>query len=274
MCIFFEGFELAQTSEYKNLDKKLSKDCLLVYERMVAAKVHRLLTGSWAKLGPKNSLDGLHKLIQLSQRVASSCGSQPEELPSLMGFVVKYVYVRMLAGTQDANIGIRTLRPWLTVPLIMYKLLQYMKTAFVYEKPIEQKYLAKFKEPETWFSCGSQPGEDGMVMAPSCKFLGLFRGNCYAGKFDGVMQEIDTQQMKSMSGKSVFEYPKFNMTDVLLMCSKEKLQQQNVSLFPASSQPAQATSGSQPEEAELPPQEPVSEEESEDERTEVDHRNQ
>jgi len=53
----------------------MSKDCLLVYERMMAASCNRILTGSWAKLGPKNALDRLSMLIQISQRVASSCGS-------------------------------------------------------------------------------------------------------------------------------------------------------------------------------------------------------
>ena len=46
VCTFFAGFQFADTSEYKRLDKKLSKDCLLVYERMVAASVAKLLSGS------------------------------------------------------------------------------------------------------------------------------------------------------------------------------------------------------------------------------------
>ncbi len=52
VCAFFDNFEFAETSDYKKLDKKLSKDCLLVHDRMIAAQVGRLLAGSWARLGP------------------------------------------------------------------------------------------------------------------------------------------------------------------------------------------------------------------------------
>ena len=161
VCLFFNGFEFAETSEYKKLDKKLSKDCLLVFERMTGAKLGRLLAGSWANLGQKNSLDGVHKLIQISQRVAAACGSQPGELPTLTSFVVKYAYFRMCAGTLDTHLGIRALRPWLSVPLMIFKLVQYVMAEFKYTKPIEQSHLTKFQDPEVWFSqvCGSQPGD-------------------------------------------------------------------------------------------------------------------
>ena len=165
VCKFFAGVEFAQTSEYKNLDKKLSKDCLLVHERMVAAGVARMLSGSWSKLGPKNSLDGLHKLIQISQRVAAS-GTQ-SELPNLMRFVVAYIYVRMLAGTLDTHVGIRPLRQWLTVPLLIFKLLQYVQTEFKYTKTVEINYLKRFADPEAWYrSFGSQPGYQHTIPLP------------------------------------------------------------------------------------------------------------
>jgi hypothetical protein len=66
VCTFFDGFSFADTSEYKNLDTKLSKDCLLVYEWMTAADCAKLLLESWSRLGPKNALDRLHMLIQIS----------------------------------------------------------------------------------------------------------------------------------------------------------------------------------------------------------------
>ena len=131
---------------------------------MVAAGVAKILTGSWAKLGPKNSLDGLHTLIQINQRVAGACGSQPGELSKLMQFVVAYIYVRMLAGMLDTHIGIRPLRQWLTVPLLIFKLLRYVQTEFQYTKTVEVNYLKRFDDPEAWFtSCSSQLGHQHTI---------------------------------------------------------------------------------------------------------------
>ena len=165
VCRFFDGFDFAQTSEYKNLDKKLSKDCLLVHERMVQAGVEKLLTGSWARLGHKNSLDGLYKLITISQRVASACGAQLENLSSLMKFVVTYTYIRMCTGSLDSHLGIRALRQWLTVPLIAFKVIQYVRAEYKYTKQVESRYVAKFLDPETWYANngGSQPGDQHRV---------------------------------------------------------------------------------------------------------------
>ena len=157
VCKFFDGFQFADTSEYKKLDKKLSKDCLLVHDRMVAAQVVRLLTGSWAVLGQKNSLDGLHKLIQISQRVSAAA---PVDTAETMRFVVKYTFYRMRAGTMDTHVGIRVLRPWLTVPLTVWKLIKYVTNEFVYTKAIEKRHIQKFHDPETWYAQASEPPGD------------------------------------------------------------------------------------------------------------------
>ncbi len=201
-------------------------------------------------------MDGLHKLIQISQRVTAACGSQPEDLAALMQFVVKYMYIRMLAGTVDKNLGVRALRPWLTVPLTVYKLMQHVKVEFKFERPVEKSYLSRFEDPETWYShsqsSGSQPGEDYMVIGGSCKHIGLFFAGLYEGKYDSVIQEIDGQDMKNMCGKAIFDYPKFGMADVRVVFTRERIQQQNIA----------RGSGSQPEAEEiteqqdLPPQQP------------------
>ena len=91
-----------------------------------------------------------------------------------------------------------------------------------------------------------------MVLGGSCKHIGLFLTGLYEGKYDGVIQEIDAQEMKNMSSKSIFEYPKFNMSDVSVIYAREKVQQDNILRA--------ASSGSPPvdvppqEEQELPPQ--------------------
>jgi hypothetical protein len=152
VCTFFDGFRFADTSEYTNLDTKLSKDCLLVYERMTAVDCAKLLLGDWSRLGPKNALDRLHMLIQISQRVASSCGSQPDSLRLTLQFVMKYLFVRMVVGTLDSHVGVRALRLFLSVPLMILKILQYEKTEFVYKKAIEIAFLSKFEDPEIWYA--------------------------------------------------------------------------------------------------------------------------
>ena len=54
---FFAGFEFAETSEYRKLDKKLAKDALLVYERITSSDLEEVLAMARVALGPKNILE-------------------------------------------------------------------------------------------------------------------------------------------------------------------------------------------------------------------------
>ena len=72
------------------------------------------------------------------------------------------------------------------------------------------------------------------------------------GRFDGVVQEIDAQEMKNMSGKAIFEYPKFKMSEVAMMFARERVQQQNLLTFAAPSQELATIATN--DEHELPPQ--------------------
>ena len=86
---FFHDFEFAETSEYKKLDKKMDKDCLLVYERVKKAGLATLMSSTWVRLGHKNALDTMTGLVKISQRMASATtsNSQPELLQK-MRFVI------------------------------------------------------------------------------------------------------------------------------------------------------------------------------------------
>ena len=159
---FFHDFEFAETSEYKKLDKKMGKDCLLVYERVTKAGLATLMSSTWVRRGHKNALDTMTGLVKISQRMASATtsNSQPELLQK-MRFVMEYLYVRMVAGTLDSQIGTRPLNNFLVVPLTALKLMDYMKLHFPYSRNIEKNHLDKFWSPIEWLkqaNSGSQPG--------------------------------------------------------------------------------------------------------------------
>jgi hypothetical protein len=110
-----------------------------------------------------------------------------------------------------------------------------------------------------------------MVISGSCKLVGMFLQGLYEGKYDGVIQEIDAQDMKNMTGKAIFEYAKFNMSGVASVYAKEKVQQENVARFAATG--GDASSGSQPEKdgaacQELPLQQPSEHEDETEEEVE------
>ena len=58
-------------------------------------------------------------------------------------------------------------------------------------KAVDQKTIQKYADPRSW----------------------SFLANFYDGKFDGVIHEIEAQEMKNMSGQTIFEYPKLGMHD-------------------------------------------------------------
>ena len=140
----------------------MGKDCLLVYERVTKAGLATLMSSTWVRLGHKNALDTMTGLVKISQRMASATtsNSQPELLQK-MRFVMEYLYVRMVAGTLDSQIGTRPLNNFLVVPLTALKLMDYMKLHFPYSRNIEKNHLDKFWSPIEWLkqaNSGSQPG--------------------------------------------------------------------------------------------------------------------
>ena len=110
-----------------------------------------------------------------------------------------------------------------------------------------------------------------MVIVGSCKHIAGFLGGLLEGKFDGIVQEIDAQEMKSMSGKAIFEYPKFKMGDVAMMFAKERMQQQNVTTYAAPSQQIVVAIATNEEEHDLPPQQQEEADEPEEEAAESSH---
>ena len=159
---FFQGFDFAETSEYKKLDNKLGKDCLLVHERVTKAGLATFMSSTWVQLGHKNALDTMSNLVKISQRLASACtsGSLPELLCK-MRFVLEYLYVRMVAGSLDRKIATRPLNTFLCVPLTVLKLIDHIKSNFPYSRSIEKGHLEKLWSPIEWLKqadSGSQPG--------------------------------------------------------------------------------------------------------------------
>ena len=159
---FFHDVEFAETSEYKKLDKKMGKDCLLVYERVTKAGLATLMSSTWVRLGHKNALDTMTGLVKISQRMASATtsGSQPELLCK-MQFVLEYLYVRMVAGSLDRKIATRPLNNFLSVPLMVLKLIDHIKLNFPYSRSVEKGHLEKLWPPIEWLKqadSGSQPG--------------------------------------------------------------------------------------------------------------------
>ncbi len=109
---FFQGFELAASSEHKKLDKKLAKEALTVYDRIMSAQAEEILIFSKIQFGPANFLDRLSKLIAISQRVSASfvkAASSAEQAVRLT-FVLRYLLARMEIGHLEPNVGVLALR--------------------------------------------------------------------------------------------------------------------------------------------------------------------
>ena len=76
LCNFFKGYEFAASSDYTRLDNKLAKECLTVYDRVMASPTsEEILIQARVHLGPKTT----SKLIMISQRTAA-CRHQENKL--------------------------------------------------------------------------------------------------------------------------------------------------------------------------------------------------
>jgi len=245
---FFADFDFADSSEYKQLDKRLAKDCLLVYERVMASGCATLLASTTVSFGPKNALDGVQKLITISQRVASSCPTNsPSDIAKRLKFVIEYFFVRMSTGSLDSFMGVRVVRSTMALPLLAHQVLEHVKVKYQYPRELERKFLEHFWQPLAWHKAfgsqpGSQPGQsiDTMMLQPSCKLLASFLRGVYDGKYDAVLYEVESQGLKNLTGAAILAYPKFGMTDITAMFNKEKVQAENAARFSSGSQPAEA----------------------------------
>jgi len=177
VCDFFKDMKFADTSEYKGLDKKVARDCLLVHKRVIAAECGSLLARCKVTLGPKNTFDGVHRLITISQKVAAAHGNCSSPLALRLKFVLEYLYVRMVDGSFDTCMSIRALKSVLSIPLYVSFLIDHIRAKYVFDKKDDQEHLAHFWNPLVWHAnqegvqglcvCGSQPEISGAHSAPS-----------------------------------------------------------------------------------------------------------
>ena len=114
---------------------------MLVHERVTKAGLATFMSCTGIRLGSKNALDLMTKLVKISQRMASATtsGSQPEVICKLR-FVLEYIYARMVAGTLDSKMPTRFLNTFLNVPLTVLKLIHHMKLNFQYSRSIEKSH--------------------------------------------------------------------------------------------------------------------------------------
>ena len=146
LCNFFKGYEFAASSDYTRLDKKLAKECLTVYDRVMASPTsEEILIQARVHLGPKTT----SKLIMISQRTAACLAIADTKKTSLVDiakaleFVLGYMYVRMRTSVIEADMAIRTLKSAEVPSAVMAcTLVKFILSKYTYANLHEQEMLA------------------------------------------------------------------------------------------------------------------------------------
>ena len=188
---FFGNVTFASSSEYKKENlKQLGRDCLMFYDRVVAAGLADLISRCRIDLGPKNALDQLSKMIKISQAAATSF----EESEFQIGFrhVIELLFVRMKTGITSEDIALRTLaRDEIPTLIGAVKLVRHLLEKFRFNGKAEGQVLANIGSPLVWLEKPPSSSEALIIVRPSCKALHAFIKGIYEGKWDHVFRELN-----------------------------------------------------------------------------------
>lgn len=225
---FLKGVNMGSKSELKSLlsetGQRTLDDGLRIHERYNAAGVSALLVSARLKFGRNCLLDGVTKLLKISQQVVGA--KLTESIPPLP-FICEWLYVRVSRGILDHDTTATHLsKAVLPLALQAFRFAAYAIPTFSFgsggaeNESVDNEVINVFKSPLDW-DVGTtlvpleKRKEKLMVLQTPAKSLFTMLDAIFSGEHDPILKELESNLENKPSDKEVFFYPKFRMQELV-----------------------------------------------------------